>query len=987
MNGISTVVATQGSRDYATVRQSSRVPTRRWLLLPCVLIGIVTITDRPRAQGPAAAFHAVGHLPGARASSIVRDATRAGGVIYAVGGAAARACGPTTGLCGDTDTAVLWTSTTGTLEALSNLVPNTTSTTPHTAYDITPDAAFIASQARSNATNGRVAVRVTTSSLTNLNLAAAPFPALPAPLPPLQAPLLAAVATSSDGMILYGSTNAGTFNPPNFPHRGVHIDADGKTSAFIPFVSPGDTWNPVAERGSSADGSVAVGSSFPTPTSPTVLTNHKAYRYVHGSPGVTTAIPFLPGGTFNDALAVSPDGDLVLVTGNSTANPNGEAYFYRASTGATQPLGSPNAPWSPGARLCKEDACLNFSSSGGMTADGSVVVMSLGGADNMSGYFRNAHGWFHLTSALAANGVDFVADGWDTEKGLRIHGISSDGTLVFGAGVRNDNFEGFVADVGPGVLASFNPQPAPPASSSLVGVWTFVDPGDPAPTDPDHVVVFTADGVYYHIEGEPGEPLAGFERGLYTFNGSQLAFTTLFDTNGSTGLSDTNGSSFSIAVSGDTLIADGQVQAYRIAGSPGSIVGGWVGEFPGSDSSLVVAFTDSRFFQANDDGSELGTYTWDPVSHQLDLFPAAGTPDIGNFASLTPEALGLFVIDDGGDTFTLSRVIDPATIPVIANPPLSASGVVGTAFTYDVTATNAVTFSASGLPDGLTINSSSGTATISGTPTVGGQFAATILATNAAGVSDIETLTLTIAIPTPVGQNVVVEPEVPAGVGPVTLSFGEITAAGQTTVAILDESELPAPPPGGFSLGGLIYDVETTATFSGLITVCFSYAGIDFGMASPRLIHYENNAWEDITTSVDDPTKTICGATSSLSPFAILISPILRTGFSRPVSMVPGHLNRVTGGSTVPLKFNAFVNGVEKTTTAGLAVTAQRINCNSGAPEGDKVDVATSRGTSLRYAGRQYIQNWKVPKTPGCYMVRMTTEQDGLALTARFKVR
>ena len=34
-----------------------------------------------------------------------------------------------------------------------------------------------------------------------------------------------------------------------------------------------------------------------------------------------------------------------------------------------------------------------------------------------------------------------------------------------------------------------------------------------------------------------------------------------------------------------------------------------------------------------------------------------------------------------------------------------------------------------------------------------------------------------------------------------------------------------------------------------------------------------------------------------------------------------------------------------------------------------------------------FIQNWKVPKTAGCYMVRVTTQQDGLALTARFKVK
>ena len=68
----------------------------------------------------------------------------------------------------------------------------------------------------------------------------------------------------------------------------------------------------------------------------------------------------------------------------------------------------------------------------------------------------------------------------------------------------------------------------------------------------------------------------------------------------------------------------------------------------------------------------------------------------------------------------------------------------------------------------------------------------------------------------------------------------------------LDESEIP--PPGNVAVAGVVYEVTTTATYEGLITLCFSYAGIDFGEATPRLFHYENNAWVDITTSVDPST-------------------------------------------------------------------------------------------------------------------------------------
>ncbi len=161
-----------------------------------------------------------------------------------------------------------------------------------------------------------------------------------------------------------------------------------------------------------------------------------------------------------------------------------------------------------------------------------------------------------------------------------------------------------------------------------------------------------------------------------------------------------------------------------------------------------------------------------------------------------------------------------------------------------VVATNAATFGATGLPGGLAINS--GTGAITGTPTVGGQFAVVITATDATvGVSDIETLTLTIAIPTPTGTNAVVAPVVPEGQGPGTMTFGEITTAGTTTVSVVEQSAVPAP--GNVAIGGVVYEVTTTASYTGMIQLCFSYAGIDFGATTPRLFH---------------TMRTTCGSTS-----------------------------------------------------------------------------------------------------------------------------
>ena len=80
-------------------------------------------------------------------------------------------------------------------------------------------------------------------------------------------------------------------------------------------------------------------------------------------------------------------------------------------------------------------------------------------------------------------------------------------------------------------------------------------------------------------------------------------------------------------------------------------------------------------------------------------------------------------------------------VPVITSP-LNASGNSGKLFSYQITATNSpTTYSATGLPAGLTLNASSGL--IRGTPLHAGTTNVTIGATNASGTG---TATLVITI-------------------------------------------------------------------------------------------------------------------------------------------------------------------------------------------------------------------------------------------------
>jgi hypothetical protein len=536
--------------------------------------------------------------------------------------------------------------------------------------------------------------------------------------------------------------------------------------------------------------------------------------------------------------------------------------------------------------------------------------------------------------------------------------------------------------------------------------------------------VFIAGGTYYlmqtTVQATEVNAAPGLERGLYTWNVSTGAFevTTLNDTNGDAGLSDNNGVlNATLFVSGDTIsqAPGGPAIATRIkapANTPlnDTIVGGCVIGNPAvADSSFVVVFdADGTYYQAQDgpveqagrDGVEQGTYTWDPSGRTLVATSIAvdtngdwGLSDPFGAATIQPSIDGLVAM--AGDTSGLMpayRVIDPNTVVPAITSPLSAAGNLGGPFSYTMTADKgAFSFGAAGLPAGLSIDG--GTGIISGIPVALGSFNVSVTASNSLRTGSA-TLNIVVVstVTTATGSNVTVTPVVPPGTPPLSVTFDSVGTAGATTVTVVDSGAAPAvPPDSGYSAGNpaIYYDISTTAVRppGSVATLCFNYAGISFAGNTPRLLHFEGGAWKDITTSVDAATTTVCGATTSFSPFTIAGSPtplITRTGFYSPLSSVPGFVNTAKGGSTVPLKFNVYVNGVEKEDTAGLQFSVASINCTPSAE--DQVDYVTSDATSLRYDGQQFHQNWRTPKGTGCYIARITTA-DGRSLSANFKMK
>jgi hypothetical protein len=67
------------------------------------------------------------------------------------------------------------------------------------------------------------------------------------------------------------------------------------------------------------------------------------------------------------------------------------------------------------------------------------------------------------------------------------------------------------------------------------------------------------------------------------------------------------------------------------------------------------------------------------------------------------------------------------------------------------------------------------------------------------------------------------------------------------------------------------YDVATTATFNGQVTLCFGWTEGQFANEGAiALFHFENGLWQNVTTLLDTASNFVCGRTTSLSPFALM---------------------------------------------------------------------------------------------------------------------
>jgi hypothetical protein len=265
------------------------------------------------------------------------------------------------------------------------------------------------------------------------------------------------------------------------------------------------------------------------------------------------------------------------------------------------------------------------------------------------------------------------------------------------------------------------------------------------------------------------------------------------------------------------------------------------------------------------------------------FFGAAGALDLDR--TTTPATLyagtasGVFISRDGGQTYQTTQLGGGNPfITSIAIDPGSPNGIFAALF-LDTTLSVAeispdgstLLFSSlfggseTGVTEGLNVSSNGSIYLAGGTfahdfPTTAGAFQPSSSAQLSGFAVNISNTTVG------AGSNQTVSPN-----GGTTVTGN--TSSGGTTSAITNSTNpTNTPLPAGETPASQFTDITSTATYSGLITVCLNYDPAQIvDAADLTLLHFQENQWANITTSNNTMMGVICGQVTSFSPFVIAL--------------------------------------------------------------------------------------------------------------------